>query len=132
MFGIPDFVVKPLIGFLAIAAAMIGVYFAWEHYVAKPYIEQGKAIGRSEMLPTIENLKLRLDADIEAFQKINGYFVEINAGSARIQKQLDKANAQNATRVQATKARIEYIDRIVPVGATECEKTADAVAKVFR
>ena len=118
--------------FLAAIVITASVYFAWEHYVAKPYIEQGKAIGRADMLPTIETLKLRLDSDIEAFKAIEASMQKIKANSEKLKAQVVAAQASNGKRKVAEKTRIEYIDRVVLVGATECEKTADAVAKVFR
>lgn len=138
--------------FLATALIVAGFYFAWEHYVATPYRDEGKAIGlvaglaqgkalgitqgraaeRAELMPTIEALTLRLDNDVKAFESIQASMLLITRNSENIKQAVKKAAAINATRNKAAETRVEYIDRIVPVGATECEKTADAVAKVLR
>ena len=117
--------VLSLIGALAL---MAGGYWLWQHYVAAPY----RAEGRMEMIPAIATLTKQLESDVEAFGKINGYMLEIKAGSDRLKKQVAAAQTANTGRRTIEKTRIEYIDRIVPAGNTECERTTDAISKGLR
>ena len=111
------------------AAAIIGgVYFAWQHFVAGPY----RAEGRAEMVPTIERTNKQLNADTEAFKEIEKAFGAIKENSERLKKQVAAAQTANAGRRTVEKTRIEYIDRIVPTGETECLRTSDAIRKVLR
>lgn len=109
-------------------ALMAGGYFAWQHYVAEPY----RAQGREQMRPTIEALVKQLESDVAGFKAIEGYMLEIKAGSEKLKKQVERANAINASRNKQEVARVEYIDRIAPTGNTECERTTDAIAKGLR
>lgn len=103
-------------------------YFAWQHYVAEPY----RAQGRAEMRPAIEVMGKQLANDVAAFKQIERYMSEIKASSEKLKKQVIAANATNATRRTTETTRVEYIDRIVPGGNTECERTSDAVLKGLR
>lgn len=109
-------------------ALMAGGYFAWQHYVAEPY----RAQGREQMRPTIEALVKQLESDVAGFKAIEGYMLEIKANSAKLKKQVEFAQKLNANRSAQEKTRVEYIDRIVPSGNTECERTSDAIAKGLR
>ncbi|MBM6707094.1 hypothetical protein H6A68_08630, partial [Bifidobacterium pullorum subsp. saeculare] len=60
---ITDPIVLYVVGSLAL---MTGGYFAWQHYVAEPYRQQG----RVEMRPTIELLSKQLQSDQAAFNEI--------------------------------------------------------------
>ena len=117
-----------VIGLLASLALMAGVYFAWQHFVAGPY----RAEGRAEMVPTIERTNNQLNADTEAFKTIEKAFGEIKENSERLKKLAAQAQKVKIIRQDVEKTRVEYIDRLVPVGATECERTADVITKALR
>lgn len=109
-------------------ALMAGGYFAWQHYVAEPY----RAQGREQMRPTIEALVKQLEADVAGFKVIEGYMLDIKANNEKLKKQVEIAQKANANRKSVEASRVEYIDRIVPTGNTECERTTDAIKKGLR
>ena len=117
-----------VIGVIASLALAAGGYFAFQHYVAEPY----RAQGRLEMVPALVSATNQLERDIEAFKRIEAAMLELKAGSDRLKKQIAIAQAANANRRVVETTRIEYIDRIVPTGNTECERTTDAIKKVLR
>jgi cell pole-organizing protein PopZ len=105
-----------------------GGYFAWQHYVAEPYRQQG----RVEMRPTIELLSKQLQSDQAAFNEIAASMQVIKAKSEEMKKAVALAEKANANRKNQEAARVEYIDRLVPVGNTECERVTDVIAKGLR
>ena len=109
-------------------ALMTGGYFAWQHYVAAPYREQGRA----EMRPTIELLSKQLQSDQAAFNEIASHMQAIKDASERMKKATALAEKANANRKAQEVARVEYIDRLVPVGNTECERVTDVITKGLR
>lgn len=109
-------------------ALMTGGYFAWQHYVAEPYREQG----RVEMRPTIELLSKQLQSDQAAFNEIAASMQAIKDASERMKKATALAEKANANRKTQEVARVEYIDRLVPVGNTECERVTDVITKGLR
>jgi len=109
-------------------ALMTGGYFAWQHYVAAPYREQGRA----EMRPTIELLSKQLQSDQAAFNEIASHMQAIKDASERMKKATALAEKANANRKSQEVARVEYIDRLVPVGNTECERVTDVIKKGLR
>ena len=109
-------------------ALMTGGYFAWQHYVAAPYREQG----RVEMRPTIELLSKQLQSDQAAFNEIAASMQAIKDASERMKKATALAEKANANRKTQEVARVEYIDRLVPVGNTECERVTDVITKGLR
>mgnify|MGYP003440424701 FL=1 len=109
-------------------ALMTGGYFAWQHYVAAPYREQGRA----EMRPTIELLSKQLQSDQAAFNEIASHMQAIKDASERMKKATALAEKANADRKTKEVARVEYIDRLVPVGNTECERVTDVITKGLR
>jgi len=109
-------------------ALMTGGYFAWQHYVAAPYREQGRA----EMRPTIELLSKQLQSDQAAFNEIAASMQAIKDASERMKKATALAEKANADRKTKEVARVEYIDRLVPVGNTECERVTDVITKGLR
>ena len=109
-------------------ALMAGGYFAWQHYVAEPY----RAQGREQMRPTIEALVKQLESDVAGFKAIEGYMLDIKANNEKLKKQVEIAQKANANRKSVEASRVEYIDRIVPTGNTECERTTDAIKKGLR
>ena len=128
MFLLPLLLNRYVLGLIGALALMAGGYWAWEHYVAAPY----RAEGRAEMVPTIERQTAQLQADVEAFKQIESSMLEIKANSEKLKKQVAAAQAANAGRKAIETTRIEYIDRIVPTGNTECERTTDAISKGLR
>ena len=115
-------------GLLASLVLMASGYFAWERFVVKPYREEGRA----QMLPALEKAKAQLDRDVEAFAKITASIEIIKADSERLKKLAVAAQKVKIIRQEVEKTRVEYIDKIVPAGATECEQTADVIEKAFR
>ncbi len=109
-------------------ALMTGGYFAWQHYVAAPYREQGRA----EMRPTIELLSKQLQSDQAAFNEIAASMQALKAKSEEMRKATALAEKANADRKTKEVARVEYIDRLVPVGNTECERVTDVITKGLR
>lgn len=89
------------------------------------YDEQRRAEGRAELLP-------RIEADAAAFREIESYMSAIKANSKAIADRVAVAEKTNVQRVVTEKTRIEYVDRIVPQGSTECERTTDAITKALR
>ena len=109
-------------------ALMTGGYFAWQHYVAEPYRQQG----RVEMRPTIELLSKQLQSNQAAFNEIAASMQAIKDASERMKKATALAEKANANRKTQEVARVEYIDRLVPVGNTECERVTDVITKGLR
>ena len=109
-------------------ALMAGGYFAWQHHVAEPYRQQGRA----EMRPTIELLSKQLQSDQAAFNEIAGHMQAIKDASERMKKATALAEKANTDRKTKEVARVEYIDRLVPVGNTECERVTDVITKGLR
>lgn len=109
-------------------ALMAGGYFAWQHYVAEPYRQQGRA----EMRPTIELLSKQLQSDQAAFNEIAASMQALKAKSEEMRKATALAEKANANRKTQEVARVEYIDRLVPVGNTECERVTDVIKKGLR
>jgi len=109
-------------------AFMTGGYFACQHYVAEPYRQQG----RVEMRPTIELLSKQLQSDQAAFNEIAASMQAIKDASERMKKATALAEKANANRKTQEVARVEYIDRLVPVGNTECERVTDVITKGLR
>jgi len=109
-------------------ALMTGGYFAWQHYVAEPYRQQG----RVEMRPTIKLLSKQLQSDQAAFNEIAASMQAIKDASERMKKATALAEKANANRKTREVARVEYIDRLVPVGNTECERVTDVITKGLR
>ena len=109
-------------------ALMTGGYFAWQHYVAEPYRQQG----RVEMRPTIELLSKQLQSDQAAFNEIAASMQALKAKSEEMKKATALAEKANANRKAQEVARVEYVDRLVPVGNTECERVTDVITKGLR
>ena len=116
---------------LAIVAVMAGLYFgvshAWNKYVAEPYRAEGRAQEGKRLLPTIEAQSNALEADIKAFKEIEKAFLAINENSERLKKLAVQAQKVKIVRQVEERERIEYLEKLVPVGNTECEKVFDAI-----
>jgi len=114
-----------LIGVIALTAAG---YFAWQHYVAAPY----RAQGRAEVQPLIDQQAKQLDSDKAAFDDIAKYMLAIKANADRIRASIAAAKKANADRSASEATRVAAIEAILPAGATECERTEDAITRMLR
>ena len=125
-----------VLGLIGSLALMAGLYFAWNHFVVEPYREegriQGQAKARAELLPLLEAATAQLDRDVAAFGEITKAFAVIKRESARLKLQAENAIVIKAARNKAADVRVEYIGRLVPSGANECERTSDSITKVLR
>ena len=117
-----------VIGLLASLALMAGVYVAWERYVAEPY----RAQGRAAMVPALATATAQLDRNVEAFGEISKSFAVLKEASDRLAVLAAQAQKVKIIRQEVEKTRVEYIEKIVPTGATECEQTADVISKALR
>ena len=121
---IPLWAVKVIVMAAAVASAAV----AWQRYVAEPY----RAQGRAEMQPALNASLDQLKDDKASFDAITGYMRTISDKSAALAKAVDAAARSNANRRTVETTRVEYIDRIVPSGSSECERVTDAIAKGLR
>lgn len=127
---------KYTLGALAVIAACAGLYFGVEHayqkYVAAPLVAEGRAIERKDLLPTIETQAAQLDANVIAFQEIEKAFRTINENSKRLKALVVAAQKVKDARQDVEKERVVYIDKIMPVGDTECQRVDDVITKALR
>ena len=117
-----------VLGFVGFTALALAGMFAWSHLVAEPY----RAQGRAQMLPTLASATAQLDRDTAAFGEITKAFAVLKANSERLRSQAAQAQKVKIVRQDVEKTRVEYIDRVVPVGDTECARTSDAIKRVLR
>ena len=102
-------------------------------FAAKHSYDNGKrAEGRAEMVPALVKATEQLDRDIVAFGEVAKAFAAIKANSERLKQLAAQAQKVKIVRQDVEKTRIEYIDRVVPTGTNECERTSDAIKKVLR
>lgn len=116
----PSWLISPLISAVVLALVAGGAL-----YEKHAYDERRRSEGRAELLP-------QLNEDIKAFGAIKGYMAAIVADSERMKKATALAEKANANRKSKEVARVEYIDRLVPVGNTECERVTDVITKGLR
>ena len=121
-----------VLGFLGIAAMALGVMLAWSRFVAEPYREEGRVEVRDKLLPVLAKAKGQLDADVEAFAKVTAALEALKANSERLKKQASQAQKVKIVRQEVEKVRVEVIEKIVPAGATECERVTDVIEKALR
>ena len=74
----------------------------------------------------------QLNQNIETFRQIEGYMVKIKADDTKLKQQVVAAQGANSKRKVVEVERVKYIDRVVLAGATECERTKDAIRQVLR
>ena len=99
-------------------------------FAGKQGYDNGKrAEGRAEITA---KLQPQLDSANAALAESVKAMAVLKASSDKLQKQTEAAQTANTGRRTIEKTRIEYIDRIVPAGNTECERTSDAIKKVLR
>ena len=101
-------------------------------YAYYSFTEKHFKLGVASVKPTIDKMKAQLDADTAAFNTITTSFAAVKAAGKRRDEALVLAELANKNRRTVEVKRIEYIDRIVPTGDTECLKTSDAIKKVLR
>ena len=101
-------------------------------YAYYSFTEKHFKLGIASVQPKIDSMKNQLDADTAAFNTITASFATVKAAGKRRDAALVLAEQGNKNRRTVEAARIEYIDRIVPTGDTECLKTSDAIKRVLR
>ena len=121
-----------VLAFVGIAAMALGIMLAWSRFVAEPYREEGRAEVSAKLLPVLAKAKGQLDADVEAFAKVTAALELLKANGERLKKQSAQAQKVKIVRQEVERTRIEYIDRLVPTGATECERVTDVIEKALR
>ena len=84
------------------------------------------------MLPALAKAKAQLDRDVEAFGKVTAAIEVLLAETLRLEVKAAQAQKVKIIRQEVEKTRVEVIEKIVPIGATECEKTADVITKALR
>ena len=109
-----------VLGFIGVLAVVAGLTLGW--YQLK---EKYRNEGRAELLP-------QLEADKKAFDQIAASMLVIKQNSEKIKQQVARAASINATRNKAETARVATIEAIQPAGATECERTDDAITRALR
>ena len=119
-------------GLIGILVFMGGGAVAWRHYVAEPYREAGRAEVRAKLLPALQKATDQLNQNTETFKQIEGYMVTIKAVDTKLKQQVVLAQGANSKRKVVEVERVKYIDRVVLTGATECERTKDAIRQVLR
>lgn len=72
------------------------------------------------------------ERDTEALQIANEGIERLKAASEQREQQLVEAMARNTQRQAKAVERVKYIERYVPTGATECERTSDAITEALR
>ena len=113
-----------VIGLVASLVLMAGGYFAWQR-VVEGYRAEGRAEMKAKMQP-------QLDSAIAALAESQKAMAALKENSERLKGQAAQAQKVKIVRQDVEKARIADIDRIVPTGATECDRTSDAIKKVLR
>jgi len=116
----PSWLISPLI-----SAALLALVAGGAWYEKSAYDERRRSEGRAELLP-------QLKADKAAFDLIAGYMEAIKAKSEAMKNAVALAEKTNARRKNQEAARVEYVDRLVPVGNTECERVTDVITKGLR
>lgn len=113
-----------------VSVVALGALLRWSfvEYVKNPYIAQGRA----QLQPALNATVLQLKADTVAFKEIDGYMTALINDSKRIAAAGVEADKANDKRKSQEKIRIVYLDKFVPTGDTECERTSNAILKVLR
>ena len=96
------------------------------------YDHNKQAEGRAQLAPLIAKMSDQLKADVAAFETITVQMNAIKADSERLKSRVAQALLINGKRQVIERDRIQYIDRVQPQGATECERTTDAIKQVLR
>ena len=113
-----------VIGLLVSLGLVAGGYFA-KHSYDNGKREEGRAEMKAKLQPQI-------DSAVAALAESSKAMAALKESSEKLKKQAEAEQTANAGRRTVEKTRIEYIDRVVPTGATECERTSDAIKKVLR
>ena len=112
------------VGFIGVLAVVAALALGW-YQLKEKYREEGRAEVRAELLP-------QLEADKKAFDQIAASMLTIKANSERIKKSVAIAQAANSARQKQETTRVATIEAIAPTGATECERTDDAITRALR
>jgi iron uptake system EfeUOB component EfeO/EfeM len=118
---------------IAVAAGLyFGVSYAWNHYVAEPYRAEGRAEMLNELQPVIDAQTKRLEADKAAFKQIEVAFAAINANSERLKRLAAQAQKVKIVRQEVETVRVEFLEKLIPTGETECQRMDDVISKALR
>ena len=123
---------KYVMGILAALALMVGMIYAWEHYIANPYRAQGAAAMRAKLQPALDKAVAQLNADADSFAEIAASMKAITDKSAARERELTEAKRINTSRQAAERSRIETIKKLIPVGATDCDQIQDLINRSLR
>ena len=123
----PSWLISPLVSLVLFAIVAGGAWSA-KH----SYDERRRAEGRSQLQPALNASVDQLKADVAAFKAIEESMLALTKKSAAVSKAVTVATKTNIVRERVAETRVEFIDRIVPVGDTACEQTKDAIQKVLR
>ena len=123
---------KYVLGILATLALLLGVLYAWEHYVANPYRAQGAAAMQAKLKPALDKAIAQLNADAESFTEIAASMKAITDKSAARERDLTEAKLINSSRQATERSRIEAIKKMIPVGATDCDQIQDLINRSLR
>ena len=74
----------------------------------------------------------QLDSAVAALAESAKAMAVLKANSERLKQQAAQAQKVKIVRQDVEKVRVEAIEKIVPAGATECERTADVIEKALR
>ena len=110
---------------LILFVVLAGLGFAGKH----GYDNGKRAEGRAEVTA---KLQPKLDIAVAALAESQKAVTALKENSERLKQLAAQAQKVKIVRQGVEKTRIEYIDRIVPTGATECDRTSDAIKKVLR
>ena len=123
---------KYVMGTLAALTLMVGMIYAWEHYIANPYRAQGAVAMQAKLKPALDKAVTQLNADADSFAVIASSMTAITDKSAARERELTEAKRINSSRQAAERSRIETIKKLIPVGATDCDQIQDLINRSLR
>lgn len=130
----PSWLISPLISLVLMGLAAGGLW-----YEKSQYDSRRRAEGVASVKPSLDaaNAQLmvatkQLEANIAAFTTVQNYMQAIVTKSKTMDKALVTAKEAIKKRQVVETTRIQYIDNLAPVGATECEQMSDVITKVLR
>ena len=134
----PLWLISPLISVVLMGLAAGGLWYEKHAYDERRRAE-GHTKGVAEVKPSLDaaNAQLvvatkQLEADVAAFTTVQGYMQAIVTKSKAMDKALVTAKEAIKKRQVVETTRIQYIENLAPVGATECDKTDDIVTRALR
>ena len=134
----PGWLISPLISLVLMGLAAGGLWYEKHAYDQRRRAE-GHIKGVAEVKPSLDAANAQLvgatkqwEADAQAFTVVQGYMQAIVNKSKSMDKALVTAREAIKKRQAVVTTRIQYIENLAPVGATECDKTDDIVTKALR